>query len=91
MREESGHHHAEVEVARDSAGDGAPTRRDVVRNGVKLVFLAPVVSTFFAHEAYASNYSCYPQGHACSLVLNREPCCGGLTCRVAGINTKCLP
>lgn len=57
-----------------------PTRRDVVRRGVKLAFLAPVISTFFAHEAYAANYSCYPQGHACHNTGDFEPCCGTLVC-----------
>ena len=55
-----------------------PTRRSVVRAGVKLAFVAPVVSTFFASQAYAVNYSCYPAGHLCdSGGSNAEPCCNG--------------
>ena len=58
------------------------TRRDVVRNGVKLASAAPVLSTFFAEEAYATNYSCYPAGHACNAASEgkRQACCEGLTC-----------
>ncbi len=50
------------------------TRREVVRTGVKLAFVAPVISTFFAANAYAARYSCYPVGHACGAAT--EPCCG---------------
>lgn len=58
------------------------TRRDVVRRGVKLAFVAPVVSTLFANQAYAANYSCYPLGHACDAAseAKRQQCCGPLTC-----------
>ncbi|MGB2984330.1 MAG: hypothetical protein WBE26_00490 [Phycisphaerae bacterium] len=52
------------------------TRREVVRRGVKLAFVAPVLSTFFAKDAYAFNYSCYPPGHACG-VTKWEDCCTG--------------
>lgn len=55
-----------------------PTRRDVVRAGMKLVFVPPVLSTFLAREAYAVNYSCYGAGVPCSGAT--EPCCGTLTC-----------
>ena len=59
-------------------------RRAVVRCGVKLAFVAPVLSTFFAHEARAAasgNQSCYPQGHVCrNNGTDPEPCCDGLTC-----------
>lgn len=51
------------------------SRRAVVRQGVKLEFVAPILSTFFAREAYAGNYSCYPAGHACPGV---ELCCSGV-------------
>lgn len=71
-----------------TAGD-APTRRDVVRGGAKLVFVAPVISTFFAHEAYAANYSCYPQNHVCHTTGDFEPCCGGLSCN--GNPGICIP
>ena len=54
-----------------------PTRRDVVRQGARLAFVAPAISTFFASQAYATNYSCYALGHACP---GEEPCCQDLTC-----------
>ena len=50
------------------------TRRKVVRAGIRLAFVAPVISTFFAANAYAARYSCYPVGHACDATT--EPCCG---------------
>jgi len=71
------------------ADERSLTRRDVVRKGAKLVFLAPVISTFFAHEAYAANYSCYPQGHVCHNTGDFEPCCNGLTCN--GNPGTCAP
>ncbi|MBI4718593.1 MAG: hypothetical protein HY763_12360 [Planctomycetes bacterium] len=66
---------------------GTRTRREVVRQGVKLVFVAPVVSSFFARDAVAagSNHSCYPAGNVCG-GATLEPCCDGLTC-IAG---RCL-
>ena len=53
------------------------SRRDVVRQGVKLAFVAPVLSTFFARDAVAagSNHSCYPIGQACG--AHEEDCCSG--------------
>ena len=62
-----------------------PDRRAVVRGGVKLVFVAPIVSTFFASQAYAANYSCYGVGHECLgdgtyEDGNAEECCPGLEC-----------
>ncbi len=52
------------------------SRRELVRGGIRLVFIAPVLSTFFAHDAHAagSRHSCYPTGHACP---GAEPCCNG--------------
>lgn len=63
----------------DAAGDAAEigdelSRRQVVRSGLRLAFTAPVISTFFASDAYAVNYSCYATGHACP---GNEPCCSG--------------
>jgi hypothetical protein len=54
----------------------ALTRREIIRGGVRLVFVVPVLSTFFAHDAIAagSRHSCYPTGHACP---GAEPCCDG--------------
>ena len=70
-------------------GDDDPTmhsRRTIVRNGVKLAFVAPVLSTFFASEAYAANYSCYPLAHVCDQVseTKRQQCCGTMTCQDGG-------
>jgi len=76
--------------ARDAHATHAPkrhTRRDVVRHGVKLAFVAPVLSTFFARDAYAASYSCYPAGHACDAPRN-EPCCSG-SCNA--VTDKCDP
>ena len=53
------------------------SRRDLVRHGVKLAFVAPVLSTFFARDVYAANYSCYPTGHACTAGPDPEDCCNG--------------
>ncbi len=57
------------------------SRRELMRKGAKLVFVAPVLSTFFAHDAFAagSRHSCYPAGHPCGVGHNEE-CCPGLTC-----------
>jgi hypothetical protein len=66
-------------------GDEPPrglSRRTLIREGVKLAFVAPVIATFFAREAQAgmnSNHSCYPVGHACGGVT-LESCCDGLNC-----------
>lgn len=59
-----------------------PTRRSVVRQGVKLAFVAPVISTFLTDDALAYNQSCYPLGHACDAAseAKRQACCGPLTC-----------
>ena len=67
-----------------------PTRRGLVREGLKLAFIAPVISTFFAREAYAANYSCYPAGHVCSPPGFNPPeaCCPGLVC-VGGPGGTC--
>jgi hypothetical protein len=60
------------------------TRRELFHHGSKLVFAAPLITTFFAREARAaaSHQSCYPVGHACP---GAEPCCsamcaGSMTC-----------
>lgn len=84
----AGDHH------RDGTGDRAtssvgvradaslPTRRSVIREGVKLAFAAPVISTFLTDDALAYNQSCYPAAHACDAAseLKRQACCGALTC-----------
>ncbi len=62
--------------------EAAPTgdrrsRREVVRQGAKLAFVAPLLTTFLAREAQAATklYSCYAPGHACP---GAEPCCSGI-------------
>lgn len=67
---------AQPTSALDPRQPSGHTRRDVVRQGVKLAFVAPVITTFFARDAMAagSNHSCYPTGHACP---GAEPCCNG--------------
>ncbi len=64
-------------------GPSLHSRRDVVRRGVRLAFVAPVVSTFFASRAYATNYSCYPLTHTCDFESEqkRQACCGTLVCK----------
>lgn len=54
------------------------SRREVMREGAKLAFVAPLLSTFLASQAYAANYSCYPAGGPCD-GGEGEPCCSG-TC-----------
>ncbi len=58
-------------------GESGSSRRDVIRQGVKLAFVAPLLSTFHPQAAYAGNYSCYPAGHVCP---GAEPCCDSLAC-----------
>jgi hypothetical protein len=57
--------------------DGRMSRRDLVRRGTKLAFVAPLLSSFLASEARAAhtNHSCYPVTHACP---GAEPCCSGM-------------
>ncbi len=60
-------------------------RREVLKKGIKLAFVAPVISTFFAQDAMAYVHSCYPTGHDCSPSShNAEPCCNGLICTPQG-------
>ena len=74
----------------DRPVDSRRTRREVVRQGIKLAFVAPVISTFFARDAYADNYSCYTQGHVCNNdSSDPEDCCAGLTCN--GLPGTCEP
>ena len=51
------------------------TRRHLLRKGVKLAFVSPIVTSFLASQARAagSNLSCYPTGQACG----DEECCNG--------------
>lgn len=82
------------DVGRRSASElsrQAPSRREVVGRGVKLAFVAPVLSTFFASQAYAANYSCYPVGHACEPPgQGAEDCCQGLSCVQVGLEGFCM-
>ena len=65
----------------DTEDSGAFTRREALRGGARLAFTAPLVSTFFANQAYAANYSCYGLGHLCEdIETDPEPCCAGLQC-----------
>ncbi len=61
-------------------------RRAVVRQGVKLAFVAPIISTFFARDAYAATYSCSPIGNDC---LADGDCCSN-NCDTLGTD-KCIP
>ncbi len=59
-----------------------------MREGLKLAFVAPILSTFLAQQAYAS-YSCYPQGHACTNGGgDPEECCPTLTCKDPDTDTN---
>ncbi len=62
-------------------------RREVLRAGAKLLWVAPVLSTFFASQVYAANYSCYPAGHACP---GQESCCTGLDCNSGTCGDPCV-
>ncbi len=62
-----------------AASDKQKSRREVVRAGIKLAFVAPVISTFFAQDAMAYVQSCYPLNHTCA-AGTLEPCCNGLNC-----------
>ncbi len=73
MMSEAGEREHDLQPRSDAAR--GHSRRDVVRSGVKLAFVAPVLSTFFAKDAYAATYSCYFAGHTCGGV-NQEDCCG---------------
>lgn len=74
----------------DNPENSGRTRREVVRQGIRLAFIAPVISTFFARDAYADNYSCYQQGQVCNNDnSDPEPCCAGLTCN--GLPGTCEP
>ena len=65
------------------------TRRDIIREGLKVAFVAPVVTTFFARDALAagSNHSCYPALHECDKNgIGAEPCCDGLSCQFSHVD-----
>ena len=86
-----GEHSREPDEASQAALQSSPAlyrRRDVVKEGIKLAFVAPLLSTFLARQAYAS-YSCYPQGHACTNGGgDPENCCPGLTCQDPDVDTN---
>ena len=73
----------ESPAARDTFAAHGHSRRAVVREGMKLAFVAPVLTTFFASDARAagSNHSCYPATHLCDGVHIKEGCCPPLTCQ----------
>ncbi len=72
----------EFPVTQDNVAARGHSRRAVVREGMKLAFVAPVLTTFFASDAKAagSNHSCYPVGHECAGTHIAEGCCPGLNC-----------
>ncbi len=78
-------------VSRTEQPPPNPARRLVIREGLKLAFVAPVISTFYAREAYAASYSCYPEGHACEPPGQDPPenCCPGLNCVQSGQDGFC--
>ena len=63
------------------------SRREVIRRGSKLAFAAPIISTFYASQAYAANYSCYAEGHSCQ---GAEPCCADLSCNGGECSPYCV-
>ena len=77
-----------VAVSSSSPMEPGTSRRDAIHQGAKLALAAPVVSTFFARQAYAVNYSCYAEGHEC---VGAEPCCEGLACNNGVCLGYCVP
>lgn len=78
---------AESDPTGDDRGTRQHSRREVIRRGSKLAFSAPIISTFYASQAYAANYSCYGEGHACG---GAEPCCGDLSCNGGECSPYCV-
>ena len=78
---------AEADPTGDERGPRLHSRREVIRRGSKLAFTAPIISTFYASQAYAGNYSCYAEGHACA---GAEPCCGDLSCNGGECSPYCV-
>lgn len=57
------------------------TRRDLIRGGVKLAFVVPVISTFFASDAVAgTQVTCRSPGHTCTV---DSDCCDTDFCNVS--------
>lgn len=72
--------------------DPRRSRRSLMCGGVKLAFAAPVLSTFFAAQAYATNYSCYAESVDKDCSSSEEPCCPDLSCQDIGGGTfRCRP
>ena len=71
----------------DRLDESRRSRREVLRRGGTLAFAVPIISTFFASQAYAANYSCYAEGHAC---VGAEPCCGDLACNEGVCSEFCV-
>lgn len=78
---------AEPDPTGNESGPRQHSRRDVIRRGSKLAFTAPIISTFYASQAYAANYSCYAEGHSCE---GAEPCCGDLSCNGGECSPYCV-
>lgn len=78
---------AKADPTGDERGPRLHSRREVIRRGSKLAFAAPIISTFYASQAYAANYSCYAEGHSCE---GMEPCCGDLSCNGGECSPYCV-
>ena len=74
-------------AVKDGPDKSQRSRREVLRHGGKLAFAAPIISTFYASQAYAANYSCYAEGHSCE---GMEPCCGDLSCNSGVCSEYCV-
>ncbi len=60
-------------------GESQHSRRAIVREGVKLAFVAPALATFFAGTAYAGTAkSCLVRGSPCT---TDAQCCNTLECQ----------
>lgn len=66
-----------TDFSNNAGAESGTTRRQIMREGARLAFVAPLLSTFLAGQAYAANYSCYPAGHVCGTGLEQESCCNG--------------
>lgn len=74
-------------AVKDGPDKSLRSRREVLRHGGKLAFTVPIISTFYASQAYAANYSCYAEGHTC---VGAEPCCGDLSCNSGVCSEFCV-
>ncbi len=69
----------EPHTTESSPGVSRHSRRAIVREGVKLAFVAPALATFFAGTAYAgTEKSCLVRGSPCT---TDAQCCNTLECQ----------